>query len=51
MNIFFDKPTPAPLQGGEQWNSFSGLQYFIILFVILFHLKLSPLKGVPARGV
>ena len=39
VNIFFNRPTPAPpdvksgqaLQGGEQWNSFSGFQYFILI--------------------
>ena len=43
VNIFFNKPTPTPpdvksgqaLQGGEQWNSFSDFQYFILIVITL----------------
>ncbi len=35
MNIFFNRPTPTPLQGGEQLNSFSGFQYFIFIIITL----------------
>ncbi len=43
VNIFFNKPTPAPpdvksgqaLRGGELWNSFSGFQYFILVIITL----------------
>ncbi len=35
VNILFNKPTPTPLQGGEQWNSFSGFQYFILIVITL----------------
>ena len=27
MNVFLNKPTPTPLQGGEQWNSYFVFQY------------------------